>query len=289
MKLLGYKSKFIDINDVYNEIVDGRPQKMINMNSITKQITEFAINERIIQIKKIIYYFNMVLSKILNNVISEYTPDDYYKIKFGTLIDKYRKKITSLNLSKNNDKVFKEWNIIYNFLLIGNIDDIKLNFDFETNKTINYIDINKIDNAGNALTYYFVKELMKLFNYNNDKVTTTTISYFIVDFINTIFEIIYNEKFEEHIETKRFKYILNSTTYIAEIEEKSEIRILEGINSEYVDMDEKTREQATEQENEHDDIREENEGLDIDVDMDDIDESGEGAEASYDLARYLND
>ncbi|ATZ80456.1 hypothetical protein BMW23_0402 [Bodo saltans virus] len=291
IKLLGYKSKFIDISDIYNEIVDGRPKNKINMNAVTKQIIEYAINERIIQIKKVIYYFNMVLSKILNNVINDYTSDDYYRIKLGSLIDKYRKKITNLNLSKkgDNDIVFKEWNVIYNSLLINNIDDIKLNFDFEINKSINYADINKIDNIGNTLTFYFVRELLKIFEFNKDKIITTSISNFIVDFINVIFEIIYDEKFEEHIETKRFKYILNSTTYIAEVEEKSDIRILEGINSEYVDSDDRTKDQLEEQENENEDMREEIEALDIDVDMEDIDESGEEAEASYDLARYLDD
>ena len=133
------------------------------------------------------------------------------------------------------------------------------------------------------LTYYIIRELVKLFEFNEkNKALTTTISHFIVDFFNTIFNIVNEEKENDNIDVKRFKYILESSTHVKEIEERSSIKILEGIVTEYVDSDEKSKEEVEAETQEREDNAEEAEALDVDVDPDDAGEAGEDREIDYD-------
>jgi hypothetical protein len=289
-KLMGYTSQFISVDDMYTELTSGRDDIGFPNEMVTHEIIKQVIQNRITQLKKILFYFKMIISRILNNYSDEISPNDYYKIKISELIEKYSKKKLNpiMTDSSGNNLIFKHWKAVTEGVVIENLNNIKLNFDFAKNKSVHYNEINKIDTSGNMLTFYIVKELLKFFKYNEkNKVLVTTISHFIVDFFNTIFDILNKEKENEHIDVKRFKYALESTTNVLEIEEKSSIKILEGILNEYVDADEKTKEQEEADENEqHDDI-ERQDALDVDVDMADVDEAGEEHETSYDLGRNL--
>jgi hypothetical protein len=283
LKLIGYKSQFIEIDDLYTDLTSGRdvmPEDILN-----QEIIKSVIKNRLLQLKKVLLYLKIVLSRIINNHNEENSPDDYYKVKINALVEQYSKKRMNpiMSDSNGNNIVFKHWKAVTNGIIGDSLDDIKLNFDFSEKKTIYYNKINEIDNAGNMLSYYIIRELIKLFEFNEkNKILTTTISHFIVDFFNTMFDIVNEEKEKENIDVKRFKYILESSTNVKEIEEKSSIKILEGIVTEYVDSDEKSKEEVETEENERIDNIEEKDALDVDVDPDDAAEDGDESGIDYD-------
>jgi hypothetical protein len=244
IKLLGYKTPFIKTEALYNKIVDGRENIDTDKSDIKKKIIKFIIDERIMQLKKVIYNLKIVLSRILNGHNEDIAPDEFHKAKIYALVEKYKKKIINpvLTDENGNNLIFKHWKAISSGTNIENIDNtnIKLNYDFSSNdhKIISYEEINKIDNSGTLLTYFLSKELIKFFEYNsNNKILKSQIANFVVDFINTIFDIFNEEKDNSNIDIKTFVYFLTSSTHIEEIEEKSGTQNLEGIYSEYQDPD----------------------------------------------------
>jgi hypothetical protein len=285
IKLLGFKTPFIKTDKLYAQIIDGRENLNTDNKTITKKIIENIINERITQLKKIVTSLKIVLSRILNNHSDETTEDELNKQKFNQLIEKYRKKLVGINLTdkSGNGGIFKHWKAMISGINIDDLDKLKLDYDFSKQNEINFNEINKIDESGNLLTYYVHKEFMKFFEYNDNKVLKSSISHFIVDFINTIFDSVNEEKYNSNIEIKRFLYLLTSVTHIEEIEEKSGIQNLEGIYSEYQNPDEeKTPEELAQKEEEDYDLQQENETFDVDVDRDDIMEEGEERLAEFD-------
>lgn len=279
IKLLGYKTSFIKTDILYEKIMTNREIINTDKKIISNIIIESIINERIAQLKKVILNLKIILSRILNNHIDEITPDEYNKFKFNQLTEKYRKKMVNITLNdkSGNNSIFKHWKAIVNGTNIIGLENLKLEYDFSKQKEINFEEINKIDIGGNLLTYFLHKEFMKFFEYNNDnKILKTTISNFIVDYINLIFDIFNNEKDNSNVEIKRFTYLLSSSTHIEEIEEKSGVQNLEGIYSEYQNPDEeKTPEEITQKEEADYDLIQENETFDVDIDKDDIMEEGE--------------
>lgn len=284
IKLLGYKTPFIKTGNLYEQLINGRENLNSDNKMITKKIIENIINERISQLKKIIVNLKIVLSRILNNHSDETTEDEFNKHKFNQLIEKYRKKLIGINLSdkSGNGGIFKHWKAMISGINIVDLDKLNLDYDFSKQQEINFSEINKIDESGNLLTYYIYRELMKFFEYNDNKVLKSSVSHFIVDFINTVFDSVNEEKYNSNIEIKRFLYLLSSVTHIEEIEEKSGIQNLEGIYSEYQDPDEeKTPEEIAQKEEEEYDLEQENETFDIDMDRDDIIEEGEERLAEF--------
>jgi hypothetical protein len=290
IKLLGYKTPFINIESMYQSVMENRNNINTDNNIISQKIIINIINDRITQLKKVILNLKIILSRILNGHNDEISADEYHKSKINQLIEKYKKKIINpiINDKSGNNTIFKHWKAITNGINIENIDNIKLDYDFSKNKILSFEEINKIDNAGNLLTYFIYKELSKFFEYNDNKVLKSFIAHFIVDFVNTIFDIFNEEKDNSNVEIKRFVYLLTSITHIEEIEEKSGAQNLEGIYSEYQDSDEeKTSEEKEQREEQEYDNIQENEAYDIDVDQEDIMEEGEERMQEYDLSRTL--
>ena len=285
IKLLGFKTSFIKTEQFYKQLVGGRENLEMDKNIITRKIIENIIDERIAQIKKVIINLKIILSRVLNNHIEVTTEDEMYRQKFNKLIEKYHKKFIGieLNSKSGNGTIFKHWKAIINGINIDDLEKIKLDYDFSKQTEINFEEINKIDENGNLLTFYIYQEFMKLFEYNDNKVYKSTISNFIVDYVNTIFDMFNEEKENSNIEIKRFFYLLTSITHIEEIEEKSGIQNLEGIYSEYQDPDEElSPEELAKREEEQYDLEQENETFDVDMDKDDILEEGEEKLAEFD-------
>lgn len=290
IKFIGYETTSIKVEKDYEKLISQRifTNKEENNKFITKTIIENIMNNRLEKIKKVIFNLKIVLSRIINGHNEEIVVDDYYKEKISKFIDNYKKKFIGIKfVGKDNNMIFKHWKAIINGVNISNIENIKLDYDFSKQKIINCDEINKIDDSGNFLTYYVYRELKKLFDYNeDDKVLKTSISHFIVDFINIIFDIFNEEKDETNVEIKRFYYALTSS-YIQEIEEKSEVKNLEGIYNEYqYETEEKSQEEIEKQEDENYDLSQEKDAFDIDVDMDDVVEDGEEGMGAFD---YLED
>jgi hypothetical protein len=292
LKLLGYPKMFIDISEVYDEITELRKGTNLKLNDpiVTEEIIRYIINSRISRLKKVLFYLKIVLSRIINGYVGVEKGEDenYNKEKIDSLIDKYQKKKMNPFMSdkSGNGLVLKHWKSVNNGVLMGSMNDIKLDFDFEKNKSVHYSEINKIDETGNIITYYIIRELLKLFEYNSkNKVMITTISNFIVDFVNVMFDIV-NEEKEDDIEVKRFKYIISTSA--REVEERSSVRIVEGLATEH--ETEKTEEELKAEEDERIDAIEEREALDVDFDPEDAAEGGEYLEIPYDqLGRNFED
>jgi hypothetical protein len=111
-------------------------------------------------------------------------------------VEKYKKKLDGMNITnKNKDHiVFKHWKGITRGLFATKNLEIEYNFDI--NPTINTDDINKVDISGNIILYFIVDELTKLLQYNSDGSYKTAISHFIIDFINTVFELFNTENYQ---------------------------------------------------------------------------------------------
>jgi len=283
LKLLGYQSQFISVDEIYNELVGNRtntiPQKILE-----GEITKYVTRKRIHQLQKILYNLQLIISRMANNYSGISIPDDYYKVKIDSLFDKYREKLR--NLKKTN--IFEHWKIIYNNINIENNDNIKT-ITLPKNKLIYYNDVNNIDTTGNIITYYIISELLKLLKLNDsNKSLKTTLSNFIIDFFNIIFDFVNEEKDNDIQDIKSFSYMVSSSSSIKEIQEQSGVRTIEGIVTEFV-TSEKTKEELLEEQEEKFNLAEENQAYDIDVDNDDLIEDGDDVLRTYAYAFNLDD
>lgn len=271
IKLFGYKSAFIKI-----DLPHKNDAKINEKNeNIKNSIIEKILFDRILNLKKIITNIKLIISRIINNHNEEYTENDYNKSKIFSLIEKYKKKMSEVKLQDaQGNIIFKHWKAVINGVNFKIDKNQKLNFE---DKNIGFEEINKIDKMGNLLVFYIFKEFMKLYEFNNDKISKITISNFIVDFINVIYDLFNEDKNLSNIDVKRFIYILNSNTNIEEIQEKSNIVNFEGIYTEYQDLSEekKSIEQEVMEKEEKYDFEQEQEAYDIDIEQEDVIEQGD--------------
>jgi hypothetical protein len=277
-RLLGYQHQYIDVTDMYDELLVGREDiSTVDFPLVTKIIVESLIRTRIQNLKKTITEFQSLIFRMLNNYaepINENDDTDYFANKLNKLIDKHKKKLMSMTLAdgNNNHQIFKHWKGVYRGILPKPMNKDDLTVDFTKYKLINAETVNQLDESGNLILYFIVTEIHKLLKYNTNKFTKADISYFIIDFINIVFDMFNEEKLINNIDIKRFIYMLKSSTYVGEVEEKSGLKSTEGIYNEFVDPDE-TEPEKTEIEEE---LREENDALDLDVEIDYINEYDKG-------------
>ena len=246
--MLGYKYKnyTIDLEDKQNSI---------------KNIVRNKINT----ITGIVYRFQRLLYRLINNYFIKKKIDEYEKIneahnffnnKYEQLIEKYGKKLRNINIvnAEGNHLILRHWKNLADNLQYNEKDTIDIN----TN-TIDYEKISKYDKESVLLNFYLINEINKLYKYNNNKQIKINITALIYDFINITFSLTNEEKTQSDKDYKRFEYILNSKVFIDEI--KDQIGKTEGIYEEVVD-DEK-KEITEEEQNKLDDNAEENDALDI--------------------------
>lgn len=270
LKILGYSSKFIHLDNEYKKKFDGREDiPNVNKEEIVKSLIMNIIRMRIHNLKKVITEFQTILYRILNNYplaqVSAENESEYFSNKFNILIEKYKKKMDKLKLSnsKGEHTVFKHWKGISRGIFAKNITDI--NYDFEKYATVSADDINKLDAEGNIILCFIITEFTKLLKHNqNDAFTRTGVAQFIVEYINAIFDLFNTERIANNIEIKKFDYILSSASYMREVGEKSGIANTEGIYSEFTDPD---QEMSDEQKDEMYDNMEERDAMDVDSDF----------------------
>ena len=251
-KMLGYKTKYYTLDENYNK---------------ENQITNI-IRERIDLLKQIIYRFQRLINRMKNNYFIKKKKDEFQRIneeenyfnnKFENLIEKYNKKLGNINVVNKNGShlCFRHWK---NF-----INNVVSSYDNELNIESNIINcdkINKFDINGNHILFYFVNELNKLYDYNDNKNIKINLSSLILDFININFNIYNEEKIQIDKDLKRFHYIINSVIYLNEVKDK--IGETEGIYEEANDPDKK--EISSEEQDKMDDDNEEKDALDIEGD-----------------------
>lgn len=266
LKLLGYPSQFIDMTKSYEEAIEGRENINFDKELLNTSLLSEIIRERITNLKRVIYEFQRVLFRLLNNysqTVEENDEMDYFANIMNSFIVNYKKKLNDVKLigEKGEHQVFKHWKGVTRGIFAEEIKQTK--FNFEEHKIINSEDINKIDSNGNLILFFIVKEFTKLLQYNSNKFIKASIISFILDFINNVFNLFNTERLSNNIDIKRFYYLIHSTTYVNEIAEKSGVKNIEGIYSEYMEED---REITQEERDSNDDALEEQEALDMESD-----------------------
>jgi len=251
IKMLGYEGKYIDIRQ--------------QQNNLYETITNI-IRQRNLNLKKIISNLQKILYRIINRYNDPIDEDEavWFANNINKFIEKYMNKLHSIRIvsDSENHEVMKHWKGICRGFYTTDIKDIKLNIDLES-KTIDYEYVNLLDTNNNTILFFIISEFDKLISYNSNKIKTNIVN-FIIDFINIMFETFNIEKSNSNIDIKRFAYVLNSSTYIQEIIEKSGEKNIEGIYEEYVD-DEEEKEKIKEAKEED---KEANDALDMENDYD---------------------
>jgi hypothetical protein len=204
--------------------------------------------------------------KILNN--SELTKDDIpdtFSSKMVLFIEKQKKKISNINIFDKNGMhmIFKHWKGVTRGIYAEKITSI--NDDHNEIKTMSADDINRLDKNGNMILYYIISELTKLLKYNSRNHSKIAIAEFVVEYINMMFELFNDEKIVSNLDMKRFNYVLNSATYMREINDNNESNETEGIYNEHYEQD---KEISQEEQEQITDLQEEQDAIDIEGEYD---------------------
>ncbi|VBB18301.1 hypothetical protein YASMINEVIRUS_764 [Yasminevirus sp. GU-2018] len=305
LKLLGYTSEYINIDDDFKEVkkqyemqMGAVPESDTTASNETNQqmyreIVKDISRTRIENLKKTLLEFQRIFNRILNgytdvkerHVESENKPPErpgyekeitnYFSDKMNSLVDKYRKKLKSVHVKDDNNKhrVFKHWKGITRGVYVENFDDKYFNFESDLVEADN---ISRYDAQSNMILYYLVREFSTLVKYNQEGFMRTNVCNFLVEFIDRIFFRYNTEHLHVNNDIKRFMYILSSTGYLRETEEQIKAETPQGFYEEYVDADEEPTEEDLERQI---DDEEEQEALDVDMDAGDMEE---GVPSGYD-------
>lgn len=202
--------------------------------------------------------------------------------EFTKLIDKYNKKLNTINLEdhEGKHKIFANWKTVSNNIYINPNEANEKAFsvnDIDKLRLLNIEEISKYDDNGNIMLYYIITEIDKLFHFNQNKAQQNNVTMFVIEFIKYMFNMFNTDEIISTYDIKRFMYILESHGYVHDIEEKGhgiDMPETEGIYEEYKSDDTLTDEEKEKQAEEKTDDKEEAEALDIDVDVD-ADETAE--------------
>lgn len=285
LKYLGYPERFIDIKNKVESVISTFGK--IDSEEIIREVISMIGRERIQNLKQVINIFEVNLHKLYNNYIEKSPLSDKDKIdknknKFDKshidkveFLDKYYKKLANMTIYNNNKKkmIMKRWKIVTNNIFFKNLNNKTINLSITSN-VIPADDAITYDYHGNLILFYIVHEMKKLIHYNTNKVVKGNIIYFLVDFINEMFEKFNNESRFNIMEIKRFKYMLESSKYVYDIEQKGHgiDEYTTGFYGDYAD------EETSEDEEEKIDAKEEKDALDLDPFVEpDADNAGDDA------------
>jgi len=214
-------------------IADVSRQRINTLKKILANISRFVY--------KIKYdYENKTTQKLLTN----YAGTVYVQDKSSNedkFIKMHKPKLTKdikLVDKQNKNKFFDNWKLI----------NSGLNYKFEKEKAINIdasgkeqeIDVEKIkqyDSSGNIILLYIVNEFNKLLNYNDNNFMQNNVANFITEMINLLYSSYSQESVLTNFNLKKFKYILNSKSYVYTDNLVEITGQTTGIYDEYVDPD----------------------------------------------------
>ena len=253
LKLLGYPSKYINISSKISSL----KQKLAHVKMedkdqfIMKEILSELIRDRIDKLKRIIRYIQKYIYRVKYNYKEAPPESDDEDLKnLDKFIEKYQAILKNLVVRnrEQKDKVFRDWKIMKNNLFFQELDNKTVNID-TSSRILSSEDISYYDYHGNLILYYIVQELVKLINYNDNRVNKVNICYFIIDIINRLFGLFNIEHLFSNFEIKRFNYIISSQQYVYDIEEKGHglEGQTEGFYGEYKDIDDTEDPEAIEQ------------------------------------------
>ena len=282
--MLGYRYSISDINDYIKEITNEyivNPEKIeVDKEQINDDIVKYILRERNETIKNLIYKFQRILNRILNNIevkkkeqpkdttykkdMSKFNKDDdtYFTSQFDDIVEKYRLKLKSINITNENGShlVFKHWKGIQNILTT---DTSNTNIRIKGSH-IDFNYLNEFDTNGNTLLFYFINELTNLIKFNNEKSVKVALGLMLIEFINVQHSLLNQDIFKMDTVYRKFNYFIHSVNYVEGIKDK--IGETEGIYEEYVDEESKSKERTQEEQDKIDDEKEEQDALDVEGD-----------------------
>ena len=266
LKTIGLKNKYINLYHIDNKFMKMNNYDDINVKPILKNLVLRRSNN----LKNIIFKTQSIIQKIKNRhtVISN--------SKENKIVNQFNKILKNFKIDKNNrKKIFK-----HIFLLTNNIKMEELENNIKLDLSKNYFDssiLNKINNIDSKLLFYYIYNLNRLIDYNEDKNIKTNLSYLIVNIISYLFYEYYLSL--EETEFRKFDFLLlNDTPYLDE-----SLRV-EGYYQELVDSRDINKE-----ENEEKMYNMNEEATALDIDEYDEDDLYQDFEANEDVVENLMD
>lgn len=235
--LMGYKSQYIDIKDVYEDIFDkyavisGTKE---GKDLMYKNVIVEIIRDRHNGLRKVLSDFYRTANIIVTDSESEHSrkilfneesieESTYYSDRIEHIINKYIKKIGSMFISEKSGKgrLMKHWKAIVAGVNINTDQLDNVNIDF-SNDLLDTKIISSYDNEGNILLYYLIEQMKNLLNYNNNKFTKINIIMFMIDFINNEYNLFNMDDLNNNKEIRRFMYVLKAHEYARDVMEKDQ-------------------------------------------------------------------
>lgn len=152
--------------------------------SNTKNVLEQIIRIRVNNLKQIIYRTNSIIEKINNSYPNK---ENAYNSNEYKLIAEFQKTLKNFNTSGADGYIFK-----HIFTITNNLNVHPITTEVSTNK--NYIHTNiltRINNIDSILLFYYIYNLTKLIQYNEQPAIKTNISFMIVNIIQYCYNLYY--------------------------------------------------------------------------------------------------
>lgn len=275
IKLIGLVSEHINVKSILNDIqkdylndLDYKIESKKNP-SLGEQIMNKIIFDRYQNMKNMIYKFQQLIIRIINaytvkkkdsqaqqkNYYEEqFNEEAYFTDKLLSLVEKY-KKIESIELSDDDGTniIFKHWKGVTDILIPIKVKNQDIPYP---SISLNYI--NQNDKNGLILHFYIVNNLYNICKYNE---SNHSIIKLVVDFINVVFDLYNEDKFNFDIDFKQFYYFIHSATYIDEL--KDVMGVTEGV---YEELQDEEKELTEEEKDALEDAKEEEDALDVEGD-----------------------
>ena len=154
--------------------------KYLGYNSFDKKIN------RISNLKNIIYKFQKIIYNIIYNKI--YIIDNENYKYYNIILEFINKHIIKLKNTEITYNIFNNW-------------------------------YDKYTDDGNILLYYILNEFLILLNNNKYNYTKILLTFLIIEFIDIMFDLYNTDLLKKDLIIKRFYYILDSCTYIDNIDD----------------------------------------------------------------------
>ena len=233
----------------------GLEHEYYKMNHISskknKDFLKQLIRIRINNLRQIIYRTNSIIEKINNNNIAKENP---YNIEEFKLVEEFKKSLKHFNTSDQDKKnqIFKHIYTVTNNTVLKDLPENLPNYD--NSIPIDTKILHKINNTDSVLLFYYIFNLSRLLEYNQQPAIKSNLAYLILKIIQFSYYSYY-VPFENTLVRKFDSLLLIDAPYIDE-----STRVI-GIYQELVNVKEIDEEVNKEKEM---DMNEEQNALDID-------------------------
>ncbi|AVL94729.1 hypothetical protein ma343 [Moumouvirus australiensis] len=264
--LLGFESKYLDINDVFNK----NSSIISDANQNYYKILNNLIRQHVYNLKAVIDKISLLVYKIkFYQANEEKEPTELQSSQnIDRIVEKYNSILKNFNLGQEN-MAFNDWNYLRNTFNFRFIDWSGTNIRATESRYVNTEIINYYDVTGSEIFYYLLNEILSIIDSNTDRITRVNICQMFVELIVYVYNLYQVNLYNEPLELKRYEYILYGSPYMIDLlrqgqglQESRELE--EFIDDTDPDIEDMVPSLGTE--DERDDIREEAEALDVETD-----------------------